>query len=196
MPREARSDIKLIELQLERVEQLFDPFDPFPIPTRDLSHAAEEFIVGWARELPPSASIGIRIHLPPALAASADLVGLKTAIERHFQYRANRMAGDLRELMSVAEISLAIALTVLGLCVGLRQLVRSLMPESPLSGFLSESLLIFGWVANWKPIEILLYEWWPLRRKRRLLLRLAEASIDVVARGEILAIPLQQGLSA
>ena len=29
-----------------------------------------------------------------------------------------------------------------------------------------ESLLIFGWVANWRPIEIFLYEWWPVVRRR------------------------------
>ena len=40
----------LIELRLSALDQLFDPFDPFPIPTRDLAKSAEEFVVGWARE--------------------------------------------------------------------------------------------------------------------------------------------------
>jgi hypothetical protein len=25
---------------------------------------------------------------------------------------------------------------------------------------IEESLLIFGWVANWRPIEIFLSDWW------------------------------------
>ena len=38
-----------------------------------------------------------------------------------------------------------------------------------LDGFLGhvldEGLLIIGWVALWRPIEIFLYDWWPLRRE-------------------------------
>jgi hypothetical protein len=42
-----------------------------------------------------------------------------------------------------------------------------------------ESLLIFGWVANWRPIEIFLYEWWPIVRRRNLYRRLAAAEVDL-----------------
>lgn len=31
-----------------------------------------------------------------------------------------------------------------------------------LGQFLSEGAIILGWVARWRPIEIFLYEWWPL----------------------------------
>jgi hypothetical protein len=44
---------------------------------------------------------------------------------------------------------------------------------------LREGLIILGWVANWRPIEIFLYDWWPLVRKRRLLERLADATVIV-----------------
>ena len=36
-----------------------------------------------------------------------------------------------------------------------------------------ESLLIAGWVAMWRPLEIFLYDWWPIRAEARLLERLA-----------------------
>ena len=41
------------------------------------------------------------------------------------------------------------------------------------------NLIILGWVANWRPIQIFLYDWWPLRRRRRLYERLARAAIDL-----------------
>jgi hypothetical protein len=44
---------------------------------------------------------------------------------------------------------------------------------------ISESLIIVGWVANWKPIEIFLYEWWPIRRKIALYERLRDARITI-----------------
>jgi hypothetical protein len=42
-----------------------------------------------------------------------------------------------------------------------------------------ESLLIFGWVANWRPIEIFLYEWWPIVRRRNLYQRLSAAEVEL-----------------
>ena len=36
----------------EEVAQLFNTLDPFPFKERDLDSDVEEYIVGWARELP------------------------------------------------------------------------------------------------------------------------------------------------
>ena len=44
----------------------------------------------------------------------------------------------------------------------------------------SESLTVFAWVAMWRPAELLLYEHWPVRRKRRLAQRLAQAEVVLV----------------
>jgi hypothetical protein len=44
---------------------------------------------------------------------------------------------------------------------------------------LRESLVIGGWVALWRPLEIFLYDWWPLRADRRLFQRLSEAEIEI-----------------
>jgi hypothetical protein len=43
-----------------------------------------------------------------------------------------------------------------------------------------EGLIIVGWVSNWRPIEIYLYEWLPLRRRIRLFERLAAAQVTVL----------------
>jgi hypothetical protein len=39
--------------------------------------------------------------------------------------------------------------------------------------------MIFGWVANWRPAEILLYDIWVIRRRVGLYRRLAEAQIEL-----------------
>jgi hypothetical protein len=51
------------------------------------------------------------------------------------------------------------------------------MNESPLSQILTESFLIPGWVAIWKPSEIFLYAWPPIAARRKLFHRLSEATI-------------------
>ncbi len=175
--------VKLIELLVDRLEYLFDPFDPFPVPTRDLSRGAEDFIVGWARELPPNASIGLRLHLRDEEASKADLAALKAAISRHFTYRAELVKGDQKELLAIGRVALLIGLCVLGACILARQVLVSILPGSPVSGILGEGLVIVGWVANWRPIEIFLYDWWPISRKRRLYEKLAAAGVEIVPFG-------------
>jgi hypothetical protein len=44
---------------------------------------------------------------------------------------------------------------------------------------LREGLIIGGWVAMWRPMEIFLYEWWPLLRKGRLYQKLSRMHVEV-----------------
>lgn len=170
----------LIELQIDRLKSLFDPFDPFPTPTRDLSRAAEDFIVGWARELPLKSAIRLRLHVAHKDASSTAQAALKSAISRHFDYKADRVNGDLRELMVIGRLALVIGLCVLGACIVARQLLLSAWPQGTASGILGEGLMIVGWVANWRPLEIFLYDWWPILRRRRIYQRLAAAAVEIV----------------
>ena len=45
---------------------------------------------------------------------------------------------------------------------------------------LGEGLLILGWVAMWRPVEILLFEHWESHRDHALLKRLAGIPIEIV----------------
>ena len=56
--------------------------------------------------------------------------------------------------------------------------------SSPIAQLIADGLVIFGWVANWRPAEIFLYDFWEIRRTRRLYLSLAHADIALVTRKE------------
>ena len=171
------SHTRLIELQVDRLEYLFDPFDPFPTPTRDLSRGAEDFIVGWARELPQNAAIGLRLHLRDEEASTIDVAALKGAISRHFTYKADRVNGDKKELLAIGRVALMIGICVLGVCMVALQIVLDVMPGSSIPGVVGEGLVIVGWVAHWRPIEIFLYACRPMSRSRSLHERLATAAL-------------------
>jgi hypothetical protein len=44
-----------------------------------------------------------------------------------------------------------------------------------------EGVLIGGWVAMWRPLEILLYAWWPIQRDARLYDRLGDMPVRIAA---------------
>jgi len=46
------SEERLIEVRVADLKQLFNAMDPSPFREKDLDPEAEEFIGGWARELP------------------------------------------------------------------------------------------------------------------------------------------------
>lgn len=138
----------------------------------------EEFIVSWARELPTDQPLKIIVHLPDAQASRPEAKELGAAITRYFNYRAHIVTLDLKELFRVGRRALAIGATVLSFSVLAGRAVANIAP-GPVAQVVEESLLIFGWVANWRPIEIFLYEWWPIVRRRNLYRRLAAAEVDL-----------------
>ena len=74
-----------IEVRISDISQLFNTLDPFPFPERDLDKDAEEFIVGWARELPRGQSLCIVIHLPSAETAKQHANQLRESMNRYFE---------------------------------------------------------------------------------------------------------------
>ena len=46
-------------------------------------------------------------------------------------------------------------------------------------GFFKEGLTIAGWVAMWRPLQIYLYEWWPLRRRGQIFEKLSRMPVEV-----------------
>jgi hypothetical protein len=139
----------------------------------------EEYVVAWARELPARAPIRILVHLPASEARKDEARHVAEAISNYFAYQAGRVALDLKQLFRVGRTSLAIGVCVLAACSVAGRLAESLFGDAYLGAFFGEGLVILGWVANWRPIQIFLYDWWPLARRRRLLRRLAGASVEL-----------------
>lgn len=170
-----------IQIRVEQVSQLFSTLDPFPFHERDLDRDAEEYIVGWARELPKDRSIRIIVHLPETEAATTDAQGIGDAFSHFFEYRANVAERDLKELFRIGRQSLCIGLAALGTCLFLAQAVAGRLGPGQIGRFIQEGLIIVGWVANWRPIEIFLYDWLPLAARRNLYRRLGSAEVMVSA---------------
>ena len=42
----------------------------------------------------------------------------------------------------------------------------------------AEGLIIGGWVAMWKPISNLLYDWWPVRKEKRIYEKISKMEVE------------------
>ena len=118
------------------------------------------------------------IHLPADQLPATGAPHLGEAIYNYFAYRETHERRRLRLLFRDGRIALVTGLAFLFSCVLLRQLAFS-FGTGAVSEILGEGLLIIGWVAMWRPLEIFLYEWVPLRRRCRFLAKLARMPVIV-----------------
>ena len=69
-------------------------------------------------------------------------------------------------------ISLAIGATFLSLALTLSAALAQWAPAGTPLAVVREGLTICGWVAMWRPLQIFLYDWWPVLGEQRLYDRL------------------------
>lgn len=175
----------VIEVHLGDLAQLFNSIDPSPFYERDLDREAEAFIVSSAKEFPSDRPLALLVHLdrPAVTPQVADV--LRSAVQTFFRNRAEQSRKRVRQLFRVGRTSLLIGLVFLAAClVAGEQLIR-VLPRSPFAAILRESFLIGGWVAMWRPLEIFLYDWWPIRNEERLYVRLSRIPVRIACSGRV-----------
>jgi hypothetical protein len=168
-----------IELRLSALAQLFNSLDPSPFHERDLDDDAEAYIVGWARELPRDSPFRIVLHLPEREARTALERDVAASLVHYFAERAAVLDRDLKDLFRIGRRNLSISVPLLIACLAASHFIRLHHDGSAIGIILQESLIIVGWVANWRPIETFLYDWWPIARRRDLYRRLATATVEI-----------------
>ena len=167
-----------IRLKLRDVHQLFNSMDPSPFIEKDLDDDAEEFIVGWAREFPPDAPVKLHVQLEQWPADEPREL-IREAVHHHFAHRAELTDLEFSALLKQGRVSLFIGILCLAACLGISRLLP-ISEAGTWTSILRESLTIAGWVAMWRPMEIYLYDWWPLRRKSKIFAKLSHMPVEVV----------------
>lgn len=170
---------QIIEVRVTELRQLFNAIDPSPFRERDLDPRAEEFIVDWASDLPADKPWGLVVHLDRPAGPVDEGLALSDAVHEYFGQRVVASERRLRELFRRGRISLVIALAFLTASIAIGDAVSGYLGEQRLGDVIREGFLIGGWVAMWRPLEIFLYDWWPIRAHARLLQRLSTMAVRI-----------------
>lgn len=173
---------ELIEVRVNELKQLFNAIDPSPFRERDIDLDAEEFIVGWAREAHTDAPLGLLVHLERPAGPADEAAMLRDAVHEYFAHRADVTRRRLRQLFRIGRTSLLIGLVFFGAAVSLGQLIARALEGQRMGSLIGEVMLIGGWVAMWRPLEIFLYDWWPILAEERLYRRLAAMPVSIAYR--------------
>jgi hypothetical protein len=167
-----------IDLRVRQSRQLFDGRDPAPFHERDLDDDAVAYLLGAAQEIPGKQPLKIVVTISeePEPRLAADVI--VAAVRGHFGFEGEQVERRLREHVRRGQMTLGVGLTVLVVFLTLAEFTVSL-PAGPLREILREGLVITGWVAMWRPLEVLLYDWWPLIDDRRQIRRILEAPVSI-----------------
>ena len=168
----------LIEIKLESVAQLFSSLDPAPFRAKDLDTEAEAYIIDAAEELSGSERLAIVLYLPDVATRGEEARALPDAVHNYFEYRQGVSERELKWLFRRGRIALAIGVAFLFGCLGLSRVALA-MGDGILNEVIAEGLFICSWVAMWRPIEIFLFEWWPIKGKSRTYAMLKAIPVEV-----------------
>jgi hypothetical protein len=173
---------ELIEVRVTELRLLFNPIDPSPPPEKDLDSRAEEFIVAWARSARRDAQLALQVDVSnPFPPEEASTVG--AAVHEFFRQRSLSSDRRLAQLFWVGRTSLIIGVAFLAVAVTVASLIDRALGDRPVGALIRETLVIGGWVAMWRPLEIFLYDWWPIRAERKLYERLSLMPVRVTFKG-------------
>jgi hypothetical protein len=169
----------VIKVRVGELRQLFNAIDPSPFRERDLDPRVEEFIVEWAGNFPRHVRLSLVVHLERGAGRADEAALLGDAIHQYFHERAASTRRKLRELFGRGRISLLIGLAFLAASMTVGDALASYFRESRFAVLLREGFVIGGWVAMWRPLEIFLYDWWPIRAEVRLFERLSTMPVEI-----------------
>lgn len=176
-------DRTCIDIRLRGVQQLFDRRDPAPFRQRDLDEDAVDYLRAAAEDIPVSQQLKILLILEEPTVHPLSPAEIETAIRAQFEYERTRVTRRLRQQRQFGQVTLIVGLSVLVAFLTLAQMADKL-PSSPVREIIREGLVITGWVAMWRPIEVLLYDWWPLVRARKQIVRILAAQVEVRYSGD------------
>jgi len=169
-------DTRCIALKLREPRQLYSLLDPAPFHQRELDAEAAQYLLEAARELADEKRIKIVLYFP-AMPDERTRHDLTRAIHHYFHYRALKLHQQRRHLLRIGRRALLVGLVFLVLC----QTLALTVFNQPLLHYtlLNTGVMILGWVAMWRPVEIFLYEWWPLLQDQKYCERLQTTPVDI-----------------
>jgi hypothetical protein len=170
---------RVVEVRVKNPLQLFDARDPAPFRDRDLDDDFVEYITSTMREFSHSTPVKVLIHIEEEGTRTVHYDALVEAIQSYWSYQIELFESELKSFFKRAQLFMLIGILLLVACISVAQSIDVTSPHG-FSGVLREGIVIFGWVSVWKPIELLLFDWYPLFEKVRLYRKLVKTEVEII----------------
>lgn len=173
----------VIELRLRDIRNFFadpeiDPFDGEAIDESGINQLMD--VLRSTRDW-KGRPLEVILHVPASDEARTLIPRMGAAMrvysQRHIQYAERK----LREMRFEGGRALLVGCAFLAFCLALAAGIEMLLdPERLVGRLLVESAVIAGWVGLWRPVELLLFDWWPYRKDIAMYRKIEGMTLSVV----------------
>lgn len=171
----------------EVILKLSDPRELFNVPEVDPFSGSEALesgvdrLVGQLRGRPRGA-VRARITLPAARITPDLETRCREALQRYCRVRIAQLDDQNASLWREGWATLGRGILFLAACmIGSRIFGEPKYLPAFLGRFIDEGFIIAGWVALWYPLDVLLYQHWPVNRDRRIYRAIESMEMEFVA---------------
>lgn len=170
-----------VALRLARLEELLVPPEPDPLAGQFEERSGVDRILDaararYTRRLDAIAAT-LTVDEQPDAEARRQVDGALKALWRH---QDQRLGEELLTIRRDGMRALGKGLFFMLVCMAISAIGgRTTVLPDLVRSLLSEGFIIAGWVALWHPMELLLYEWWPASRDRKLYRLIAEMTYTI-----------------
>jgi hypothetical protein len=165
----------VLELTLKSSTELFDSSAPACLGYQTVHEAITDYLLKQVAAAPADAPLRLDLIVPADEVANAKAVA--AAVRGYFEKCHRDEEQHLSQILRQGGFAVLIGLVIVLLANVVGGAIRATFTSQILNAIAS-GLEIFGWVAIWRPAELLLYEWIPVRRRRNQLARLATMEIS------------------
>ena len=166
----------VIILHVQRADDILFKSPILSSGKRLLTPAVEEFLIEEAEGVAVKNDIYLLVKAedrePSREAAIAD------AIHKHFTYSSRKAETSVKKIFNLGWRSLLVSFVFLMLMFLFAFVITTFLPENTVTITFRELFIILGWVALWRPADLLLYDWRVFKRKGKLLARLARCNVS------------------
>jgi len=169
--------VNLIEINIKHINQLFNSLDPSPFLEKDLDDDAFEYIVSSVSEHSMSRKHRIIIHMPIDQKKKISEHEIKKSIKHFFEYKKIIGEKNIRMKLQEGQLSFIVGSAFLTFCLLASNFISSHF-NTIFANIVVEGLVIGGWVAMWKPISNILYDWWPLHKEKQIFEKISKMDVE------------------
>jgi hypothetical protein len=170
--------VQIIEIRVRDVQQLFDARDPSPFRERDLDEHFSEYLEACVDEMYVKYPLRIQIDIAQSDTKLGEEV-IRSAIREYFNYQIQIKKGRFKKMLRTAQLFLGIGVLFLFACLVIARYIPQ-SEASVLGRTLREGVVIFGWVSLWRPLELIMFDWYPIYDRIRVYSSLENADIDLI----------------
>lgn len=175
----ANSQNNSMHYKVRSIETLFDHGDSENLVSGKLNPDWLEYLFENMPDKGRNFPFHLTLKIPREILKEENREKFKDGLHEKFWEYEKILNGKLKKNFRNGRITLGFGIITLGIFMALSKLVYLADFLGAFKQAFQEGFLIIGWVALWRPVEILLYDWWPIVEERMKIRRLAKGKITI-----------------